>query len=102
MTGAAQMEELRDILEQTILFYEKYDWVDSPLGNETNNEFWSLEEMHTAFTMDKIQYVVYQVWSKNLFNCHHHITIYKDNQETDLDIFFIRTLLANINREIGA
>jgi len=96
------MEELRDILEQTILFYEKYDWVDSPLGYESNNEFWSLEEMHTAFTMDKIQYVVYQVWSKNLFNCHHHITIYKDNKETDLGIFFIRTLLANINREIGA
>ena len=95
------MKALQDILEQTVHFYEKYDWLESSYGTETNNEFWSSEEMHTVFTLDNIRYEVYQVWNKNLFNCKHHITIYQDNQETDLDIFFIRTLLAVIHRDIG-
>ena len=96
------MEELRDMLEQTILFYEKYDIIDTPIDTAAQDEFWCLEEMNTVFTFDNSKYVVYQVWSRNLFNSKYNITVYKDNTETTLDIFFIRTLLANLNRDTGA
>jgi len=100
-TGDDFMEELRNMLDEAILFYEKYDDVTGPFGIETNLEFWSIEEMHTAFVLNNVKYVVFQTWRKDLFNCHNNLTIYRDGEETNLDIFFIRTLLANINRELN-
>lgn len=94
------MEELRSMLEQVIMFYEKYDEIITPFGTETIREFWTIEEMNSSFVLDDVRYVVYQSWHRNIFNSHHTLIIYKDNIETDLDIFFIRTLLANLNREM--
>ena len=95
------MTELRNILDQAIQFYERYPAeIENTLGTETNDEFWSLEEMHTVFTLDGSQYVVHQVWNRNLFNNRYHLTIYKDNEETDLGILFIRNLVTNLNRKI--
>ena len=94
------MKELCDILEQIILFYEKYDETTTPFGNETLKEFWSTEEMNTCFVMDEHKYYIYQAWHRNLFNSTYNMTIYKNGDETTLDIFFIRTLLANLNQSI--
>ena len=95
------MTELRNILDQAILFYERYPAeIDTTLGYKTNDEFWTLEEMYTSFTMDNSQYVIHQVWNRNLFNNRYNLTIYKDNKETDLGVFFLRNLVADLNRKI--
>lgn len=90
------MEELINILEETAAFEEKYCHFSSPIDFTVNSEFYSQEEMSTNFVYNTSTYFVHQIWSRNLFHNNYVITIYKNGKETNLDIFFVRSVLAEI------
>lgn len=86
--------DLENILDSIILFDERY-FETSELPDPALLP-WQQEELNSTFVYDDVKYYVYQVWKNDGIHYNYHITIYKDDVETTLTIFYLMTALAEI------
>lgn len=90
------MEELIDILDETVAFSEKYNPIDACTEFE-KNQIWAHEEMQVNFIYKGDSYYVEQTWDTTLFSHHYDIHIYKNSVEINRGIFFIMSIRADIS-----